>query len=61
MRDTSRVYVAIGLGFHLECDLGQDAPRVIGLRKQVGACMGLRCWVDMRLMCMGPQIGRAHV
>lgn len=31
--DTSRVFISIGLGFHLEVALG-EAPRVIGLRKQ---------------------------
>lgn len=32
--DPSRVFLDIGLGFHVETDL-DDAPRVIGIRKEV--------------------------
>mmetsp|Transcript_19569 Transcript_19569/g.54553 ORF Transcript_19569/g.54553 Transcript_19569/m.54553 type:complete len:120 (+) Transcript_19569:99-458(+) len=30
--DVSRVYISIGLGFHLEATL-EEAPRIIGIRK----------------------------
>lgn len=31
--DTSRIFIRAGLGFHVECDLAIDAPRVIALQK----------------------------